>query len=386
MPSQAFVYQRTEKSDDNPFGLLETQSIPHDECCVVYLGGDGSVNDKAANGYAKIIENEILKPLNLKVPVYSVKYDFSDSKQSFSRQQLFNKYNMVFSKKLAAKYNKNSGEEENNPQYIEDLYKKVIEPRISQNGGKTRLDAKEAARRLRKITFVAHCHGGFTALKLEEFMQKKMNDLGYSLQESSEIQKQMFVAAHAPGSPLGVSKSTFVSFMSAADGQIPQPNNYFSHYINKRMQEESRRFYGEEDQDQEKISQNSWFDLKPSYLAGKQGNFFLIKQKHNYTSEGPAMINSDEHNDVSYTAQNQTKAERMMAHFSKTIIGNAIRNSLRQEEGFQPLPPLEELVMSHDLKMKDKEKLAFEKMTINGETLQKEIYAYARQMRAKGRE
>ena len=63
MTSTATVYQRTAKSDDNPFGFSEVSQIPDNECCVVYLGGDGAVNNKAANGYAKIIENEILKPL-----------------------------------------------------------------------------------------------------------------------------------------------------------------------------------------------------------------------------------------------------------------------------------------------------------------------------------
>ena len=244
MTSTAAVYQRTAKSDNNPFGFSEVSQIPDNECCVVYLGGDGAVNNKAANGYAKIIENEILKPLEAKIPVYSIRYDFGDGKKSYARHNLFNKYRMVFSQKLAAKYADKCGPEENNPQYIEALYQKIIEPRISRNG--VRIPREDAMRNLRKITFVAHCHGAFTALKLEELMQEKMKELGYTDKERRSIQQQMLVVAHAPACPLGVAKSTFIGFMSAADKEVPQGLNYFSHYINNRMKEESIRYYAEE--------------------------------------------------------------------------------------------------------------------------------------------
>ena len=378
MTSTAAVYQRTAKSDYNPFGFSEVSQIPDNECCVVYLGGDGAVNNKAANGYAKIIENEILKPLEAKIPVYSIRYDFGDGKKSYARHNLFNKYRMVFSQKLAAKYADKCGPEENNPQYIEALYQKIIEPRISRNG--VRIPREDAMRNLRKITFVAHCHGAFTALKLEELMQEKMKELGYTDKERRSIQQQMLVVAHAPACPLGVAKSTFIGFMSAADKEVPQGLNYFSHYINNRMKEESIRYYAEEDANSEKASQNRWFELKPSFFRGKMGNFFLIKQKYAYSDEGPCLINPDEHNDVSYSSETQSKDGKLLMRLSKNIISNGIRNSLLQELKFTPLPPIEKLVLSDCSRPCHDEEEIFAMMEKNGKELEKEIYAAARKM------
>lgn len=378
MVSDIHVYLRTAKSQDNPFGFAEVPQIPENECCVVYLGGDGAVNNKAANGYAKIIENEILKPFSAQIPVYSVRYDFGNGKQGYSRKHLFNKYRMILSSKRAAEYEKKCGPEECDPQYVEELYKKIIEPRISRDG--KRLSAEEAMRNLRKITFVAHCHGAFTALKLEEKMQEKMKELGYPDKERTLIQQQMLVAAHAPACPLGVAKSTFIGFMSAADKEVPQGLNYFTHYINNRMMEESRRYYAEEDKDTEKINQNRWFDLKPSFMRGKMGNFFLIKQKYAYSEEGPCLINSEEHNDVSYSSEGQSDDGKLMMRLSQNIIRNGVKNALQQEQSFIPLPPIDELVLSGNEKICTKEKKVFSQMCANGKALEKEIYAAGRKM------
>ena len=376
MTSHLYVYQRTEKTEDNPFGFVERKQIPADEACVVYLGGDGTEKEKAANGYAKIIKNEILAPMNIDMPVYSVRYDFDDGKKSYARQSLFKKYGMVMSSQKRAEIDKNSGPEELNPQYIEDLYHKVIEQRISQNGKK--IDATEAMRRLRKVTFVAHCHGGFVAVKLEELMQQKMAELGYSGKEKKQIQQQMTVIAHAPGCPLGVAKSNIISFMSAYDPKLPQPLNYFTDYIDKRLRENSMRYYAEEDKNQEKIEKYRWFDLKPSFLSGKMGNMFLVKQRFPFMDVGPAMCNESEHDVVNYQGNNQLNYGQLLTHFSKTILSNVIKNSLQQDEKFTPLPPLEELILSDDKNMNIKEASAFEKMKANGEALTKEVYDHAR--------
>lgn len=376
MTSHLYVYQRTEKTEDNPFGFVEREQIPADEACVVYLGGDATEKEKDANGYAKIIKNEILAPMNIDIPVYSVRYDFGDGKKSYARQSLFKKHGMIMSSKLRAKIDENSGPEELNPQYIEDLYHKVIEPKISQDGKK--IDAEEAMRRLRKVTFVAHCHGGFVAVKLEELMQQKMAELGYSGKEKKQIQQQMTVIAHAPGCPLGVAKSNIISFMSAYDPKIPKPLNYFTDYIDKRLRENNMRYYAEEDKNQEKIEKYRWFDLKPSFLSGKMGNMFLVKQRFPFMDVGPAMCNESEHDVVNYQGNNQLNYGRLLTHFSKTILSNVIKNSLQQDEKFTPLPPLEELILSDDKNMNIKEASAFEKMKANGEALTKEVYDFAR--------
>ena len=110
------------------------------------------------------------------------------------------------------------------PQYIKQIFNCIFLPRISDNGKK--IDAKIAAIRLRKITVVAHCHGGYSFITLEEMMQQRMRDMGYSKSESEYIQKQLLCIAYAPYCPLGVSKSTMLSFMSATDSEIHSFNMF----------------------------------------------------------------------------------------------------------------------------------------------------------------
>ncbi|MBR6355813.1 MAG: hypothetical protein IKR92_03055 [Alphaproteobacteria bacterium] len=44
--STADIYQRTEKTVDNPLGFKHVDSIPYDEPCVLYVGGDGTTNNR----------------------------------------------------------------------------------------------------------------------------------------------------------------------------------------------------------------------------------------------------------------------------------------------------------------------------------------------------
>ena len=380
MASSAEIGLRTEKSEDNPHGFVHVEEVPAQEVCVVYLGGDGATDDKAANGYAKIVENEILGVIGSKVPVYSICYDFEDNKKNIARRLEFIRHRteVLLGEKSLARTTDKATEEEYDPRYINKLFDKLLAPRISQAGGKQRLPVEEACKRIRKMTIVAHCHGGYVAFKLEKKMQEAMKKLGYSSEERKQIQSQMLVVAHAPACPLGVSKSQFVSFKSTYDLDVPQGQNWFNYYIQKRQQEERMRFNAEENKDEAGIAANRWFDFEPCYFAGKQGNLFLIKQKYEWDNdEGPFLINQDEHNDVHYVVVKQTNVGKMMAHFSRTILQNGIRNSLLQGENFVPLPPLEELILSDNPQMNAKEKRAFLKMSENGKAFRNKVCSCA---------
>lgn len=208
--------------------------------------------------------------------------------------------------------------------------------------GKCKLSTQEACKRIRKLNIVAHCHGGYVALKLEEKMQAAMKKLGYSDEDRKQIQSQMLVVAHAPACALGLSQSQFVSFKSVYDSGTPLKSNFFDTYIESRKREERKRFAAEENKDETKIKENRWFDFKPCFFTKKQGNLFMIKQKYKWIDgEGPFMVNSDEHNNVQYHDATQTKEGKMLAWFSKNILQNGIKNSLQQDRQHIPLPPLD---------------------------------------------
>lgn len=73
--SHSGIIQRVPKTAENEYGIKRIKSIPGDEICVLYLGGNKTQSEHEASGNAKIIEQDILPHLSTKVPVYSAYYD-----------------------------------------------------------------------------------------------------------------------------------------------------------------------------------------------------------------------------------------------------------------------------------------------------------------------
>ena len=69
------IGQKTEKTLQNPYGWKRADYIDENEIAVLILGGNGTDNDKRANGYAGHI-NELLEAHGLKknVKIYAVMY------------------------------------------------------------------------------------------------------------------------------------------------------------------------------------------------------------------------------------------------------------------------------------------------------------------------
>lgn len=248
-------------------------NIPYDEPCVFILGGSGTINNKSVNGYAKVLSESFANEFLQNVKIHGAVYNFtetynpeSDVKKSMitngrnlisdkgflwylidketqqSKQSQIKKIisSIFFNKKKAKHANETKNNEEQmqentnkkpNSQLIEKIFNQLLLPRISEKN--TKLDINEALKRIRNVTFVIHCYGGHIFLSLEKLMQKKMEELGYTLEEQKQIQKQLFSIALAPMYPLGKSKSTMLSFVSAQDKFfIYMHNNIFSLYIN----------------------------------------------------------------------------------------------------------------------------------------------------------
>ena len=311
---------RTQKTAENEHGWKHVDYIDENEICVLMIGGNGTESDKQANGYAKIIERVLEKHgLKDEVKVYSVVYrndDFSMEDyfmpyllQKTSRELLMEKYHrkkmMPLSLKQADYIRQakamqgpdvltSKNPEIDKPEYIERLFEKAILYRISD--GEKRLTFQEAVSRIRKLNIVTHCHGAYVFLKLEEMMQEKMKELGYSAQEALAIQKQLLCVAHGPYAPLGVSKSTMISFASAADRSLWYQNTF--HEEIKNLNDQGK--------------------MKLCYFEGKKGEVFVapfVTATQNIEKEHTFMNYSD----PQYTQSAEGKA--LLCFAENAIIG-----------------------------------------------------------------
>lgn len=247
-------------------------------------------------------------------------------------------------------------------QYINDIFTNVMLPRISDNQGRTRLKLNDAVRRVRGLNIVAHCHGAYVALKIEEKTQLKMQELGYTSAEISKVLSQMLVVAHEPSIPMGVAKSRFISFMSANDSMLARPKNWITQYVMSRHADEA----------DDKID-SDW--LKPMFLSRKNGDVFVI---HNaFTPDELGLPRDEEHNSAHYVGvQNQTKFGGLMALIAGNIIKNGIENSLANQTGrLKSLPRTCELILGGaDAKWL---KGVFAIMRQNGRHFLRDVYRYA---------
>ncbi len=316
--------KRVPKTIYNELGWKRVDFIDENEPCALVLGGNGTASDQAANGYAKHIE-ALLEEKGVKkedVAVYSIMYSDDSNEDDYfvppllqkrSRELLMEQHGRKKKfpptpkqKEYAseAKYLygtdflRDDNSEISNPKYIESLFVKTLLYRISESG--ERLSFDEACKRVRKLNVVAHCHGAYVFLKLEEMMQQKMKELGYSKKEAEGIQKQLLCVAYAPYAPLGVSKSTMISFGSAKDEEVWHQNTFH----------------------RELRVQNRLNALKLAYFPEKQGNVFIIPsfgQEIKY-----------EHNFPNYIQMKPESSDEVKAfvRFSQNAVANGVKGSL----------------------------------------------------------
>ncbi|MCQ2741673.1 MAG: hypothetical protein MJ210_06145, partial [Alphaproteobacteria bacterium] len=330
LTSRVSIGQHVEKTADNQYGFKNVDNISTDETAVLVLGGSGTKTNRAANGYLSSLEKLLQKhkiPEN--VGLYAAVYDFGEYEDrdvvfndNFARTKLMQDHHR------SVKLNKEFNEDTLHPRYVDDLFDKTLLNRISDKDGK-RLSTDEACTKIRKLTIVAHCHGAYTFLKLEEKMQKKMQELGYSAEERTRIQHEMLCVAHAPYAPLGVSKSTMISFASAKDEETDHHNCF---------QDEIRE-----------MSKNN--EVMLSYFPDKRGELFLT----------PSMGEDiEQHNFLDYdtTIKGLSKEGQAILGLSGDTIVNGIKNSLSGKS----LPMVKDLVCGQD----EKHRQFFDKLKKNG--------------------
>lgn len=254
------------------------------------------------------------------------------------------------------------------PEYIESLFNKIILPRISGDDG-LRIEANMAARNIRKMNILTHCHGAYVAQMMAELAESKMRELGYAPAEVNKILSQLLVVAFAPACTLEKSKCRFVGFMSLSDSMIDGAHNWVEVFAWKNMSDERTRF-------------NQWapdweWKLPPMVLEHNNVATFVVKRRFEYDNEvdGPNNTVIAEHNNLHYYPRFATADGRFLATMARNVTLSGIRNSLAQRDAFTPLPDTESLVLDgqHDASLHQ----MFQDMTANGRAFMVDVYKFA---------
>jgi hypothetical protein len=126
-------------------------------------------------------------------------------------------------------------------------------------------------------------------------------------------------------------------------------------------------------------NQYRWFDFHPSFFAQKQGNMFMVKNKFLWDEKGgPLIYNDQEHLDVGYTFNdNNSFSGKILISYSRAVLYNVIKNSFQQKHEFEPLPPIEELILPPDRELHEPYRQFFEQMKENGKNFRNETFLYA---------
>ena len=345
--SSAMLIERCEKSEEHPYGIKLAAPISTDEIAVVALPGTVSrkENLKACNGILKrltnfIENNQKLKGIKVR-PVIAV-CDFGDyfDKEHAKKLMLLEQNNPKKALELIKALPMAERQEYLTPNYVKDIYKLVLQDRLVSDKSRIRMPQAQALRNIRRTIFVPYCWGGYTALKLEHYMQDEMLALHYSKEEREYIQSQMLIVAQSPSCPIGISKSRMVSFSSASD-LLTKHNNYAKEYLN--------------------MNPFGCPDFGSLWLDSKDGNIFYCTQFNKIGVEGNPkqyrLIKIDDWDDLMKSSENKkkslgehdflgfeptdemSKAAKKIQHFSNNIIINGIKHAANlPKQGYRNLP------------------------------------------------
>ena len=339
--SSTVIAERCEKCAEHPYGIKEAASIDPDEAIILALSGIPEKHErtKIYNGFLKRIDN-FIKSLNFNTRTVIALTDDGHYYDDIAARSIMVEQikNPKKAEEILSQYPLTTQKELLMPQYVKDIVEQVIMPRISADGGKIRLPLAQALRRVRKVNIIGFCHGGHTALKIEELMQKKMAELGYKASERRAIQKQLMILAYSPDCPLNISKSRFIAISSASDLTINHLNavKEFAH-IDFNVLDFGCLYQTNHD--------NDTFYCAKYNKNGVEGNPLVwtkieVNGIDDLLKPRPKNDSISEHDFLGYEERpNMSKAAKRLQQIGKNILENSIKNSLSQEDtGFKPLP------------------------------------------------
>ena len=353
--SFALLAERLPMSEDAPYRFNKAELLNPDDVLILGLAGKGYIgnnNIRDYNGYLKMInmikQEPELEDKNIRSVVAVCNFgDYHDP--DYARELHFLEY--IAKGKYNDAINLMSDiqrQELLNPAYIKDIFEEAVLPRISADDGKSRLSLDKALYRIRRLNIVAHCHGGYVAFKLEQMMQDKMMQLGYSLKERQQIQKQLLILNYAPDSLWYKQYSHCVAVESAND----DANKYqstFKEWLQMRRKKFGFFFSSENLLMCTKIDKHGveGNPAKTIKLIPVSENFLeerwkqVQKARKEDKLEPKAVKEMGEHSFLGFEPiNNMSKAALKVQNFAKNILVSALLNSFEQKQGekFKSLP------------------------------------------------
>lgn len=310
--SDAFVLKAVPKTDANPYGVVQVDSIELYKPCVIALSGELTDNPRFANHYIKqirqVLESDGLGDTNL----YSIYYHFGSRDTVSERVKLFQRArhrirNLGQNLQEIAQKIKSMDDNEPSPKYIEKLYKTILEPILAPDSNGPQPTVEKLAKRASYIRFYAHSHGAAVATMLGKYMEVQMRNMGYEWNDIRAVQSNIIVIQHGPITPLERPNFTTLSFASASDTKANFHNRLYEYAFD-----------------------NS-FDLYPSYF-GRAG-------AHVFTAGELSIYATKEHDNDGLLNDEILTPDGCVIFAAQR---NAIINSIRYAG--QPVPNVRELV------------------------------------------
>ena len=372
--SFAFLAERCETSEKAPFRIRVAQPIEPDEVCVLILppSNGRKFSLKGHNGMLKRVDNFVKNNPEFNggdVRVCMAVCHFGNfHEDKIARDSLW--YELTsphYFEEFKSDIPEVSREEILNPQYIEDIFNMAILPRISKDDGKSRVEQQQALRNIRKLNLITRCHSGYVAMKLEQLMNKKMDELGYSKGEQKQIKSQMMVLCYNPDCPKSLSEFYMVSIESAQDSHNKY-NNYMREWLLMAPKDFGVCYMPKNWGRTLMCSQIDKYGIEGN--PPRQRKLMSAEEWFNGTAKAKTTDEIGEHDWIGFEpTSNMSKAACKMQKFANNILINAVKNSLSQDEtGFVPLPKIQNLAASNG-----REKYDFAEAAIIGYRLEKQM-------------
>lgn len=343
--------KRVKKSRAHPSGWEYTNAIPADIACIIALPGSSADNSRKANGFAKMIEETLLKK---SLPIYSVEYDYADRAFRIDREALLANYGQEDKTGPFIRYVKED-EKTYIPQYIRELYAQTIAPRLRREDD-TRAPIKQVAQRLNMLVFANHCQGSTVSFQFERLMVQDMEKLGYPEKTRDYLLKQIHNIDVAPVTPYGITKTTTFKFISFEDKIAMSVRTPHIRHILHRKIEHQRFLDGLHGNETERKLGNKPFSMQYSMFC-PTGNETVFAVNNMYPTD---ILQDPDYEGIEHTFapysdkedDDRTKQGDLLSRTFRTTVNWLAEHAKKNETEFTELPNIsKEAAFTHLLHM-----------------------------------